>query len=194
MKLENIRTELVTERIKEQTWDRMETQTRGINGIKEEVLVYNYAIPQKSPAEARRLRLVREFRQVERRERRLREEQGRREVVETRDYANEAMAYFINGLSKKTPFVLAEYEKKEEVKEKDKKKAGKKEEEKKEESKDKEKKEEKKDEKQVEMDQAIEADWGCLYPSLEIFSNNHKRNQMALLQATQVRIKEQFNR
>lgn len=78
------------------------------------------------------------------------------------EYIDPNSNYLVNGLNRRTPYVLVDYEKKEEVKEKDKKK-GKKEEEKKETKKEEDKKEERKEEKEEGGDSA---EWELIYPAL----------------------------
>ena len=50
-----LKLELLRERVKQTTWDKMEVQSKALKSIKCDTLVFNYTLRKKTPEESRRL-------------------------------------------------------------------------------------------------------------------------------------------
>lgn len=50
-----LKLELLRERVKQSTWDKMEVQNKAVKSIKGDTLVFNYAVRKKEAGEQRRL-------------------------------------------------------------------------------------------------------------------------------------------
>ena len=146
---------------------------RGINGLKNNFLVYNYQIRKIRKAEKRTLQFVLDLRRNQVKE--LKSRKGN-EILDPDFYKNKNV---ING-GILQPLILTIFEKKDDKKE----------------EKGKKKKEEENTEKQPEDLEEIpkEEDWQLLYSSFELFSDNSKKNQMIMMQNLIIKIKEAFNK
>jgi hypothetical protein len=164
-----LRNEVVAKKLKQITWDRMEVHLKAINGLKNNFIVFNYQVRKVSPQDKRRLQLVFDLRRAQRKEARRRGGEGY-EFYSNRNVVNGGVVQ---------PLILGG-EKREERKEE---KGGKK----------------KKEEEGAERAEAAEEvfneeEWGLLYSAFELYCDNAKRNQIAMMRHLMLRIKETYNR
>lgn len=171
----NLRREILANRIKEKTWNKMEVQLKAINGLKTNFLVYNYQVRNRLPEEERKVALVLEIRRQNLRELKLRKDKGIKEVIDMELYKNKSI---VNG-GFPTVLVYTDYEKTEEKKD----------------EKIKKKKDEEEDKQGVqELQVQTDEEWSLLYNSMELFTNNAKRNQIVMLKNIIFKIKKCFNK
>eukprot|EP00828_Plagiopyla_frontata_P042912 TRINITY_DN6551_c0_g1_i9.p1 TRINITY_DN6551_c0_g1~~TRINITY_DN6551_c0_g1_i9.p1 ORF type:complete len:828 (-),score=112.12 TRINITY_DN6551_c0_g1_i9:145-2628(-) len=97
--------ELRHQKIKKTTWDNMDTQLQCINGLRENIILYNFHINKRSAVELKRLHLMLELRRVEIKELRQRQEQKLKEIIEISELFRKPENYIVNMYSGK-PMVL----------------------------------------------------------------------------------------
>jgi len=92
---------------------------KAINGIKDNIMVYNYQVKKVSDKENSQLKKVMEMRKIELIEKYMRMEMKLTELIRIQDLCKKPENYIINVYSgKPEQFVFNDYEKKEEIKEK----------------------------------------------------------------------------
>jgi hypothetical protein len=95
----NLKLELLRERVKQMTWDKMEVQCKAVKSIKGETLLYNYAIRKRTEVETKRLEQILGFRRMELREKITRMEQKLQEILPSEEFSKGDEAYIMNRLS-----------------------------------------------------------------------------------------------
>ena len=78
----NLKNEMLSIKLKEKTWDHMEVQLKGINGLKANVLVYNYQIRKRTEKEMRTIKLILDLRRSNLKELKERKTQGQAALVD----------------------------------------------------------------------------------------------------------------
>lgn len=166
-----LRNEVLAKKLKQITWDRMEVQLKAINGLKNNFIVFNYQLRKISREEKRMLQIVFELRRAQRRELKKRASDLAYDYYNNRNVVNGGVVQ---------PLIMAGAVEKEEKKE----------------EKGKKKKEEEQAADKAELVEEIfnEEEWGLLYNSFELFTDNAKRNQIVMMKHLMLRIKETFNR
>lgn len=84
---EMLRLELLKERVKQITWDKMEVQSKAVRSVKGDTLVFNYSLRKKTPEESRRLQQIINFRKNELREKIARTENKIAELLDSADFS-----------------------------------------------------------------------------------------------------------
>jgi len=112
---ENMRNEILYNKIKETTYDTMEVQLKGVVGLKSNTVLYNFQIRKRTPEELRKLKLALDMRRLEQKERQVREEAKAKEVVNTEEFCKNPDQYIVNGNPGYKPLVLVDYEAKEDI-------------------------------------------------------------------------------
>lgn len=106
-------------RIKEQTYDQMEVHLKAINGVRDNIIVYNYQVKKQSPTEKNHLNKVLQMRKIEITEKYMRMEVKVKEMIVVQELCKNPDNYIVNVYpGKPENFVFNDYEKKEEIKEK----------------------------------------------------------------------------
>eukprot|EP00742_Colponemidia_sp_Colp-10_P004312 GILJ01004600.1.p1 GENE.GILJ01004600.1~~GILJ01004600.1.p1 ORF type:complete len:1711 (-),score=393.32 GILJ01004600.1:88-5118(-) len=100
VKYENLARELIRERIKEQTWDKMLVPGKALKGLSVDVLVQNYPILAPHPLEEAKREKVRNLRRIELREINSRKEQAddpnKKEILNVSDFSSGREDWIIN--------------------------------------------------------------------------------------------------
>jgi hypothetical protein len=96
-----LKLELLRERVQQSTWDKMEVQNKAVKSIKGEMLVFNYAVRKREPAEQRRLNQVLNFRRNELREKLRRIEAKMQETLDEKDFSRLKEGYIVNRVANK---------------------------------------------------------------------------------------------
>ena len=168
----NLTNEVLAKKLKQITWDRMQTHLKGVNGLKNNYVVFNYQLRKVSKEEKRILQLVFDLRRAQKKE-----EKKRNPDLSYEWYNNKNV---VNGGIVQPLILPASVEKKEE---KANEKTAKK------------KKEEEAAKAEEQAEEIFNEDeWQLLYNSFELFSDNAKRNQIVMMKHMIVRIKEAFNK
>jgi len=210
---EVLKSELLYGKIKEKAWDTMDTHLKALVGLTSNNIVFNFHVRTRTEQELRKLQLVLDHREMERKEKLAREQKAEKEVVDVESFCKKPDAYIINGVPGYKPLVLVDYEAKEEIAEikkegKDERQDGRrremaprvvrgkpqatqaKTEDKKENDDDKKNEEAQKSEKEKNENPA----WNNLYGAFELVTNNRKRNQIVIMKDLIFKIKERFNK
>lgn len=204
---ENMKQEILRQRIKMMTWDKMETQLKTITAISGNLIIFNFHVRKPTQAEIRKLNLVRGIRKMELREAQWRSENNKSELVPHKLVGDLKEPYIVNLLPGKPRLILIDFEKLLKPEEKEeagpgqggrlggKSKAGglralrai---------------KDPAQDEKtaaeEKKAKEAIQAedttDWDMLYGAYELFTPTRKRNQCILIKNVILKLKQDFNR
>ena len=72
-RLKILKNEILTKKLKQITWDRMNIHLRAVNGLKNNFIVYNYQIRKISKEEKRILNIIFDLRRAQKKERKRRD-------------------------------------------------------------------------------------------------------------------------
>lgn len=84
----NLRLELLRERVIDQTWSRMETQSKAIKSIQGDTLLFNFGIRKRTPQEQKVLNMLVNQRKIELTQKYNRVEKQLREALQMRDFSS----------------------------------------------------------------------------------------------------------
>lgn len=91
-----LRLELLRERVKESTWDKMEVQSRAVKSIQSDTLIFNYPVRKRENNEMRVLNIVINQRRMELQEKLSRLESGLKESLEEEEFSHGLESYLMN--------------------------------------------------------------------------------------------------
>lgn len=102
--------EILYNKIKDKTWNQMETHLKALVGLTSNTIVFNYNIRKRTEEELRKLQLVLDLREMERKEKNDREQKNEKEVVDVDSFCKKPDTYIINGVPGYKPLILVDYE------------------------------------------------------------------------------------
>lgn len=97
--------ELLKERVKERTWNKMEVPSESVKSIQSDKLIFNYSIRKREQQEQRRLTLIKQQRKIEIRQKVERLEKKHREALEECDFNGGMEEYIMNRIAAKPAFM-----------------------------------------------------------------------------------------
>lgn len=100
--------ELLRERVKTSTWDKMDIQSTAIKSIQSDKLIFNYAIRKKESKETRRLGFLLNQRKVELRQKLERLEKKHREALDEVEFNGGLEDFIMNRIANKPEFKTSE--------------------------------------------------------------------------------------
>jgi len=176
--VERQKNEILFNKIKSFTWDKMSVHLKSINGLQSHMMIFNYHMREQEPQEKKVIAKIIDLRRMEIRERL---EMRQKEILNIEDVGKKLENYVVNAFPGKPVFVLNDYEKKDEVQTQG-------------------KGDNKRNPKRptvVEEKISVEATqnlkpeqkkniddftlWDMLYSAFELFTNNRKTNQIHIL-------------
>ena len=97
--------ELLRERVKERTWDKMEVKSKACKSIQSDKLIWNYAIRKREPNENRRLGFLINQRKIELRQKIERMEKKYREALDEMEFNGGHEEFIMNRIHNKPDFL-----------------------------------------------------------------------------------------
>jgi len=100
-----LRLQLLRERVKQSTWDKMEVQQKAVKSIQSDTIIFNYPIRIRTAAEKRRLNQIISARRIELKEKIMRYESKLKEGLDQEEFSKFIEDYIMNRARGKPEFL-----------------------------------------------------------------------------------------
>ena len=110
----NLKEQMKHQKIKENTFDKMTQNVKTITGFKDNTIVFNFPLIKKEKENQRKIRLLKNLRIMELKERQWRKENNKPEYLALEDSCKKPIDYIVNAFTGKQKIILLNHAKREE--------------------------------------------------------------------------------